>query len=114
MFEIVEDVDSAYDIIMTLKSQYQSTTAASTVYKLNKLLELKHREHEDISVFFGSVNSLIHQLKDSGEFNWDKLHVVTLLRGLPSTAQWAGMVNSLKAQEESSLSKEKLQLTLNE
>ena len=60
------------------------------------------------------MNSLIHQLKEGGDFNWDKFHVVTLLRGLPNSPQWAGMVNSLKAQDESNLSKDKIQMTLNE
>ena len=111
---LVVDQPTAYKMVERLKSQYQSTSAASALSRLDKLLDLEFKTGQEISSHIGAVNGIINQIREAGGLDLDKLQVVVLLRSMPKTAEWAATISALKAQEESHLTIEKVARTLTE
>jgi len=111
---LVVDQPTAYKMVERLKSQYQSTSAASALSRLDRLLDMEFKTGQEISSHIGAVNGIINQIRDAGGLDLDKLHVVVLLRSMPKTPEWTTVISALKAQEESTLTKEKVARTLTE
>ena len=59
-----------------------------------------------MSTHIGQINSLINQIKKAGGLDLDKLHMVILLRSMPTTDNWNVVVTSLKSRDEKDLTKE--------
>ena len=103
---LVEDLPTAYEMVQRLVNQYQSTSAASVISRLDKLLDIRYKAGSDMSAHIGAVNSLINQIKRAGGLDLDKLHMVVLLRSMPVTDNWNVIVTSLKSRDEKDLTKE--------
>lgn len=112
--QLVEDLPTAYEMFRRLKSQYQSDSAASLLGRLDRLLDIEYKPGTEISSHIGAINTAINQLRKSGSLDWDKLHVIVLLRSLPKTGEWNTIAATLKAQNESDLTKEKVIRTISE
>ena len=111
---LIEELPTAYAMVKRLQEQFQSTSAASALSRLDKLLDATFTNGEDMARHLGIVNGIINQIKNAGGFDIDKLHIVVLLRSLPKTSDWEGLVNSLKTVEEGDLTKEKVARALTE
>lgn len=106
-FNLVCSEKSAFDMLKKLKAHYQSESAASVLGKFDKLLDLQFDNTKSIISHVAEINSQISQLKESGKFDWEKLHIIILLRSMPKNNDWSTVVTSLKVQEKD-LSKEKI------
>lgn len=114
VLNIVRTCKTAYEMFQTLNTQYQSTSTASSIARLDALLDMEYKTGSDISSHIGRINSTIAQLKDGGQLDIDKLHVVILLRSMPKSKEWDSTITALKMIEEGSLTKEKVARSLTE
>jgi len=106
-FNLIRAEKSAYSILSKLKEHYQSESASSVLVRFDKLLDLRYDSSKSLISHVAEINSQILQLKDSGNFDWDKLHILILLRSMPKNQDWSSTITSLKVQEKE-LSKEKV------
>ena len=111
---IVEDLPMAFLMVKCMREQFQSNTAASALSRLDRLLDIEYKQGSEISTHLGTVNALMNQIRNAGGIDLDKLHVVILLRSMPRTAEWSGVITSLKALNEAELTKEKVARTFTE
>ena len=111
---LVEDLTTAFDMVQRLVSQYQSTSAASVISRLDKLLDISYKQGSEMSSHIGSINALINQIKKAGGLDLDKLHMVILLRSMPKVDNWNVLVTSLKSKEEKDLNKDMIIKSLTE
>ena len=85
---LIEELPTAYAMVKRLQEQFQSNSAASALSRLDRLLDARFTDGEDMSRHLGAVNSIINQIKNAGGFDLDKLHIVVLLRSLPKSNNW--------------------------
>jgi hypothetical protein len=111
---LVEDCTTAYEMMQRLESQYRSTSAASVISRLDKLLDIKYKPGEEISLHVGEINSLIYQIKKAGGLDLEKLHIVMLLKSMPKNDDWNVVVTNLKSMDEATLTKERIVKSLTE
>ena len=112
---LIRDCHTAFAMRKRLSDQFTSSSAATAMMRVDQLLDLEYKGGgTEISKHFGVINGLIQALKDSGGFDIDKFHVVILLRSMPRDADWTAVVQSLKALDEKSLTKERVLRTLTE
>lgn len=91
----------------TLNIQYQSISMASSIARLDALLDMEYKSGSDISAH-------IAQLRKGGQLDMDKLHVVILLQTMPKLKEWESTITALKMIEEGILTKKKTARTLTE
>ena len=111
---LVQDAPTAYEMVQRLASQYQSNSAASALSRIDRLLDTEFKSGADMGSHIGAMNAIINQIKGAGGLDVDKLFVVALLRSMPKTTEWQAIVTSLKAQDEITLTKEKVARALTE
>jgi hypothetical protein len=114
VLNLVKDASNAYKMFSILENQFESITMASSVTRLDRLLDLEYKGDVDIAVHLGRINTLINQIRDAGGLELDKLHLVIILRSLPKNADWSTLVTTLKTQEADSLTKEKVNRLITE
>ena len=51
------------------------------------------------------MTNLVTQLKQNGDLDWNQLFAVLLLRSMPKTTEWNGIVLALKTQDASTLTR---------
>ena len=112
---LVEDCKSAYDMMMRLHRQFLSDSAASSLSRLDRLLDVKYEAGMDMSIHIGKVNSIITEIKANGGLDLEKLHAVIMLRSVRDAGPaFVSVVAALKAQEEGTLTTEKINRQLTE
>ena len=111
---LVMDLSTSFEMVERLKAQYQSNSAALALSRLNRLLDLEYKTTHEISSHFAGLNGVINEIRETGGLDLDKVNVVALLRSMPKTGDWAPVISALKAQDESTLTKEKVVRTLTE
>ena len=112
---LVEDCKSAYDMMMRLHRQFLSDSAASSLSRLDRLLDVKYEAGMDMSILIGKVNSIITEIKANGGLDLEKLHAVIMLRSVRDAGPaFVSVVAALKAQEEGTLTTEKINRQLTE
>jgi hypothetical protein len=92
-----KDCESAYDMVWHLQSQYQSSSAASIVFKLDQALDLDYNEDNQMSDHLGKLNALVNQIWLSEDLTINKLHVILMLKSLPQNNRWNRVITNLKA-----------------
>jgi hypothetical protein len=105
---LVEYCESMYDMVQHLQSQYHSSSASSTVFKLNQALDLNYDEDTKMSDHLGKLNALVNQIQSSGDLTINKLHVVLMLISVPRNDRWNRVIVNLKAMDEKELTKERV------
>jgi len=112
---LVEDCRTAYEMIMRLQRQFLSNSAASSLSRLDRLLDMKFEAGQDMSVHIGRVNSIITEIKANGGLDLERLHAVIVLRSVKDAGPaFASVVAALKAQEEDSLTIDRIHRQLTE
>jgi hypothetical protein len=111
---LIRDKETAFKMFEALTNQYESNTMASSVSRLDRLLDSLYKEGSDISSHIGNISALITQIREAGGLDMDKLHVVVLLRSMPKTSDWSTTVTALKMMDEGTLTKEKVARVLTE
>ena len=106
---LVEDCRTAYDMMMRLHRQFLSDSAASSLSRLDRLLDVKYEAGMDMSTHIGRVNSIITEIKANGGLDLEKLHAVIMLRSVRDAGpSFISVVAALKAQEEGTLTTDKI------
>ena len=111
---LIEDCETALQMVSRLQEQYESSSAASVLFKFNKALDLTYRGEMEMSDHLGELNSLVNQIRKSGNIDIDKLHVVLMLRSIPLNDDWSAVITNLKAQNEADLTKDRVARVLTE
>ena len=111
---LVEDCKTAAEMIARLREQYESSSAASVLFQFNKALDISYKDGAEMSDHLGELNTLVNQIRQAGDINIDKLHVVLMLRSIPKNDNWQAVITNLKAQPEDMLTKEKVAKVLTE
>jgi len=71
---LVEDCSTAHEMISRLHRQFLSNSAASSLSRLDRLLDMKYDVSLDMSVHIGRVNSVITEIKANGGLDLERLH----------------------------------------
>ena len=112
---LVEDCTTAYEMIARLHGQFLSNSAASSLSRLDRLLDMKYDSTMDMSVHIGRVNSIITEIKSNGGLDLERLHAVIMLRSVKDAGPaFTSVVAALKAQEEESLTIDRIHRQLTE
>ena len=110
----ISDLGTSYEMMQKLTSIYDSQSTASAMMRMDRLLDRKLQPGYPFTKLLGDINGDIQAIKRSGTFDFDKLHVIALLRAAGSHSDFHGVVNSLKIMDESALTKEKVIHVLSE
>jgi gag-polypeptide of LTR copia-type len=86
-----------------LSARFDGQSGSNKLRKLNALMELTYRGGHKARDHVGQMSMLISELKMSGQFNWDDLHVLFLLRSMPQNPDWAATIASLKTRNQGEL-----------
>ena len=105
---LVEDCETAAEMLKRLQQQYESSSASSILHRFNKALDLKYSDKGKMSDHLGELNSIVNQIRQAGDITIDKLHVVLMLRSIPHDDDWKAVIANLKAMNEEDLTKEKV------
>jgi hypothetical protein len=97
-----------------LLTQYDSSSASSMLFKFNKALDLTYQEGSNMSDHLGKLNSIVNQIKSTGDITIENLHMVLMLWSISETPNWKAVIENLKAQDEADLTKEKMARVLME
>jgi len=112
---LVEDCSTAHDMISRLHRQFLSNSAASSLSRLDRLLDMKYDVSLDMSVHIGRVNSVITEIKANGGLDLERLHAVIMLRSVRDAGPaFTSVVAALKAQEEETLTIDRINRQLTE
>ena len=112
---LVEDCSTAYDMIVRLHRQFLSNSAASSLSRLDRLLDMKYDASLDMSAHIGRVNSVITEIKANGGLDLERLHAVIMLRSVRDAGPaFTSVVAALKAQEEETLTIDRINRQLTE
>lgn len=110
---LVDEETTAFGMMARLNGQYDSNSMQSMVMKLDRLLDMEYKDKE-ITSHIAQMSALVNQLKMGGGMDWDKLFVVLLLRSMPKSSDWTGIVMALKTQDSDSLTRDKVCRTITE
>ena len=100
---LVSDKVTSYEVMETLRQQYDSKSAATMMGKMSRLFDIMYTPGADMGTHVGEMNALVLQLQHMGDFNWDKFRVVLLLRSMPKNSDWEPVVQALKQQDDKTL-----------
>ena len=103
LVQLVQNCETASEMREKLESQFSANTAASSLLRLEQLLDATYSDDVEIGTHLSKINGLVARLKDNGGFDIDKLHLVIILRSMPKTDAWAPMIQALKTQKADSL-----------
>jgi hypothetical protein len=95
-----ETAKEMWDVLMTT---YDGKSGQNKIRKLNALLELKFEAGQDYIQHAGRITAAVNDLRASGEFDWNNIHILMLLRSMPSTNEWEPTIAAIKAKEPETL-----------
>lgn len=99
--DLVNDQESAYDIIKKLDSVYLRESTALQICIRNKLEKIKLKDYSESSEFFAEFDKLLINLKDAGAELKEKERLNYLLRTLPSSLCHIGdLIDVLKEEDQ--------------
>jgi len=110
--QLVTDSATALQMMAVLETQYASNSVQAMVSRFDRLLDMEYKGGSEISTHIATMTSLVNQLKQNGELDWNQLFAVLLLRSMPKSPEWNGIVLALKTQEASTLTRDRVCHTL--